>query len=386
MPSSTARPEVLYRQVFVFIDGTNNSPITGQTNVQRLYGLLARNDEQITYYQPGVGTLEPVGAIGGVWRRTLTFVDKTTAFMMKRHVCSAYEFLSETVLDDDDVHLFGFSRGAFTARVLAGMIASVGILHPGMREMTNFAWKAYMLADNGEQGRKRLEKFKAVYSRNMRIRFLGLWDTVSSAGFPWAPAHYPLADSNLQIQCVAHAISVDERRVGFEARRWGERDEMNQVLNEFWFPGAHSDVGGGYADSESMLASISLAWMIERLPRRAKIKWRWGTSVDEPVLGLDVEEATRVAAAQATHDESQKWRWKWLEYLPLPRWRLDRTGAGKPKLSLRPHHRERRSIGADERIHESVRILMSLNDKYRPTNAMESLEERKRLETSESQA
>lgn len=362
-------PATTYRQVYVFIDGTNNSPITGMTNVQRLYAMLDRTDKQITYYQPGVGTLEPVGVIGQAWVNILTFIDKTTAFMMKRHVCAAYEFLSETVLDDDDIYIFGFSRGAFTARVLAGMIARVGILHPGMREMTHFAWKTYLLSGKPNENKARLDKFKSVYSRNVSIKFLGLWDTVSSAGLPWAPTDYPLADFNPSVENVAHAMAIDERRVGFELRRWKGHTSTKQDVNETWFAGVHSDVGGGYDEKNSTLAKISLSWMIDRLSSQTKMKWRMGANVSEKVLNLDVATAVKAAAKQERHDESLKWQWKWLEYIPLPRWSSE---GGKPVFRMRPHLRARRQMHPSEHIHASVQLLVQLGQ-YEPTNASDAL-------------
>ena len=362
-------PATTFRQIYIFIDGTNNSPITGMTNVQRLYAMLDRTDKQITYYQPGVGTLEPVGAIGQAWVNVLTFIDKTTAFMMKRHVCSAYEFLSETVLDDDDIYIFGFSRGAFTARVLAGMIARVGILHPGMREMTHFAWKTYLLSGKSHESKERLDKFKAVYSRNVSIKFLGLWDTVSSAGLPWAPTDYPLADTNPNVRSVAHAMSIDECRVGFEVRKWKDHTSKRQDVKQVWFAGVHSDVGGGYDEKNSSLAKISLYWMIQRLSSQTKMKWRMGANVSEKVLNLDVTTAVKAAANQERHDESLKWQWKWLEYVPLPRWSSD---AGKPAFRMRPHLRARRNIRPGEEIHPSVQLLMQ-HGQYEPANVNDAL-------------
>lgn len=371
------------RRLVICLDGTNNEPGKARTNVQRLYRVIARlPDKQLTYYQPGVGTLEPIGALTTFWRRILMLADSAGGWMMKRHVCSAYEYLCENYRHGDEIYLFGFSRGAQAARVLAGMLTTVGLLHPGMREMVPFAWKAYtswapfsavgqiakLLGHRQKKQKKRsyfvrANGFKGTFSRPVRIRFLGLWDTVSSVGAPWNPKIYNFSDSNHGVDMVRHALSLDEHRVSFEPKPWFKATERQDV-KQVWFPGVHADIGGGYAGRATETAKISLAWMIAELKT---------TSISFDQKGLeraklpDLSNAKMVgkAASRSRHDELQKLRWKIPEILPLPRW-LRQDGVWK--LALKPHLGARRKLPDDACIHSSVGCRMEHDRNYRPGN------------------
>jgi uncharacterized protein (DUF2235 family) len=342
------------RRLVLCIDGTNNEPLAGRTNVQRLYRMLARTPTQLTYYQPGVGTIAPYGVLGGLRRRALMVLDSVSAWMLQRHVCATYRYLMSHYEDGDEIAIFGFSRGAYAARVLAGMLHKVGLLHEGMDEMVAFAWKTYAEAPIGEAS----NRFRKTYARRFgNIRFLGLWDTVSAVGTPWKPRTFHYTFGNPIVESVRHAVALDERRAMFVQNLWTHDAVDGQDLKEVWFAGAHSDVGGGYPDDEAGLSLIALAWML----REAQAA---GIAIDddavEPFLGAaPVAPQTRVGAlvarhhADVQHDELARHRWwRVVEYLPLPRWRPDAAGVWYRRFRC---HRERaRTVAPTATIHRSV--------------------------------
>ncbi len=366
------------RRIAICIDGTNNKPGETRTNVQRLYSMLPRiPGEQLTYYQPGVGTLEPIGVLGRGSRRTMMLVDMASAVMLKRHACAAYEFLCQTYLDGDEIYLFGFSRGAHTARVIAGMLGTVGILHPGMHEMVSFAWDAYsswspLCAEahtqdestaRGRQSRawhNRTRNFNRTYSRPARVKFLGLWDTVSSVGLPWAPTLYNYTDSNPIVDIVRHAVSLDERRVFYVNRPWtGTSGDIKEV----WFAGVHSDVGGGYAGTDA-LSKLSLAWMLSELGRVTPLAVDRAV-VDAAKLPFPGTREFQTTSISKRHDELDKVSWRFAEMLPIPRWE---QVAGKWTHRWSPHASRPRVVPGNALVHGSVETRRIQDPSYRPSN------------------
>lgn len=371
------------RRIVVCLDGTNNEPGEGRTNVQRIYGMIARiPGEQLTYYQPGVGTLEPFGVRSRLWRRILMTTDAASGWMIKRHVCSAYEYLCEEYRDGDEIYLFGFSRGAQAARILAGMLTAVGLLHPGMREMVPFAWKTYTgwspfmgaaterdspEARMRKRGKRdyyrRVDRFKESFSRPVGIRFMGLWDTVSSLGLPWNPQLYNFSVSNSGVAMVRQALSLDERRVNFQPSLFVQ-NAPHQDVDQVWFPGVHSDVGGGYSGRAADTAKISLAWMLREL---AKTGIRFDQrNIDRSKLpDLANPNIVGKAAARSDKDELRKFGWKLMEILPVPHWQFE---AGGWRYRLRPHAFAPRRLPPGARIHASVYLRRERVPGYAPSN------------------
>src|SRR3954471_21430454 len=105
-------------------------------------------------------------------------------------------------------------------------------------------------------------KFKATFSRECKPHFVGLWDTVSSVGWAYDPVTLPYTYANPDIEIGRHAISIDERRCAFRQNLWSNKTTANQNIEQLWFAGVHSDVGGGYTESESGLAKVCLEWML----------------------------------------------------------------------------------------------------------------------------
>jgi uncharacterized protein (DUF2235 family) len=207
-------------------------------------------------------------------------------------IVRGYTFISRHYRPGDEIHIVGFSRGAYTARALAGMIAKVGLLNPASYDPNDKA-EAYRLGvaawckSKGVtlQGADRLtsvathflnfvQSFFASQLRadalipDVKIKSVGVWDTVGSLGIPVyaGDARYDLfrfADNKLssQIENGFHAMAIDELRIDFPVARWDAREGIRQV----WFAGAHSDVGGGYLQAECGLSDIGLGWMMEQL-------------------------------------------------------------------------------------------------------------------------
>jgi uncharacterized protein (DUF2235 family) len=379
---TTRYTEGMGKRIVLCIDGTNNDPLHGRTNVSRFFRMLCKAPgEQVVYYQPGVGTLDPESArssarlwLGRVW-------DLATAWLIGRHVASAYRFLMDCHEEGDEIFLFGFSRGAYTCRVLAGMLTKVGLLRRGHQEMVGFAWELYKPLKNFPQA----GRFKKHYAKEAPIRFMGLWDTVRSVGTPWRPRTFAHTVNNHGVQTVRHALALDERRVFYPTNLWAEKPPDGQDVLQVWFPGAHADVGGGYTgDQHPGLGAIPLAWMvreskaagvtfIEEEARR--LLWRKETRVPKD---LTVESVTDEFVQEPDHDEIERHMyWRLLEFLPLPRWAPNGQEGGKENWMREWawHRGNRRTVPANTFLHVSVRLRQQRVATYRPGNVPEWLGE-----------
>ena len=220
-----------------------------------------------------------------------------------QHVIAGYKFIMRYYNQGDKIYIFGFSRGAFTARFLARMIATVGLLSRGNEEMVAFAYKSYQDYELGGgrwgtalQAENYMSSFKTTFCRaKVRVHFLGLFDTVNSVGlFDWPFSRTKYLPSVLETAAhVRHAVAIDERRAKFKAALL-QQDKKNanhatEDIKEVYFPGQHGDVGGGWLaegkldvseeDDPLQLSDISLEWMIseiENLPIKKpehRISW-----------------------------------------------------------------------------------------------------------------
>ena len=354
------------QRIVICIDGTSNQPLGNRTNVIRFYRMLHQQaGQQTAYYQPGVGTLRPNAVASRLRQNWWRLMDKASATMLYRHVSSAYRYLMTHYRAGDSVCLLGFSRGAYSARVLAGMLAKVGLLHTGHEEMIRFAWDVYRAKRNYQQA----GRFRKTFSRPLEIQFMGLWDTVSSVGKPWRPHVYPYTFNNPIVHRLRHAVSLDEHRAMFLPNLWTHEPKAHQDVQQVWFAGVHADVGGGYADDESQLAMISLAWMV-REARAAGLIFD-----DHEVANLlipagrggkppppDVATVSQRFAGGPAHDELNKRGWKLVEWLPLPRWQVNDQGHYQRRW--RWHRGRHRVPPANAQIHHSVRLRQELQPGY----------------------
>ena len=132
------------RNIVLCLDGTSNKYASANTNVVKLYAMLDRTRiDQLSYYQPGIGTIAPPGIWGKFKQWFVTRLDLAIAWLLSDHVTDAYRFLMRYYQDGDRIFVFGFSRGAYTARVLAGMLHKVGLLTQGNEELIPFAWDMF---------------------------------------------------------------------------------------------------------------------------------------------------------------------------------------------------------------------------------------------------
>ena len=244
------------KNIVICCDGTGNEYGRNNTNVVETYALVEKDQEQIAYYDPGVGT--------GGWEyheetgdlRAMS--DQVTGKGLQRNVEDAYRRLMQCYESGDRVYLFGFSRGAFTVRSLAGMLHKCGLLNEGHENLVEYASRIYNTEGNDDNA----TGFRRTFGRGCPIEFIGVWDTVESlvlnAGKRWH-------DHTLspEVAFGYHALSIDERRRDFPPCLWNEADVgKGQTIEQVWFAGVHSDVGGWY--EERGLSNIALRWMLEK--------------------------------------------------------------------------------------------------------------------------
>jgi uncharacterized protein (DUF2235 family) len=348
------------KNIVICCDGTNNEVVGDQTNVLRLFRMVIRDETQMTFYDAGVGTkADPTAQ--WPWRRfARKRLDSAIGVSVRAHVLEGYRFLMDHYVADDRVFLFGFSRGAYTVRALAGMIKRCGLLHPEYANLADYAWAVFTDEDRSGDRRSLFggpARIKKVFGREAEVHFLGAWDTVSSFGWMWDLLTIPNTATNDIIRHVRHAVSIDEKRRCFQPNHF--RPPTGQDCKEVWFAGVHADVGGGYPDEEAGLARIALEWMV----REAK---SCGLAVDqlresEMFRRMGDESIPHALAKQ--HDESIRPAWRLIGWLP----RRAFDSARDESVWTWPNWAAARKIGENALIHQSVETRISnpmLN--YRP--------------------
>lgn len=260
------------KRLVVCCDGTWNTPdekdqgadtCTNVTKVALAVALQdARGAQQLVFYQKGVGTGRLQHLSGGVFGLGLS-----------ANVLEAYMFLVQNYEPGDELFLFGFSRGAYTARSTAGFIRNSGLLR---REQANRLRDAYELyRDRSSTTHPRSVEarlFRKTFAWETRIKFIGVWDTVGALGVPNLPtvpalsARWKFHDVTLSsyVDNAFQALAIDERRKSFQPTLWqqGQPAPADQKLEQVWFSGVHSNVGGGYRDSG--LSDLALGWMVHK--------------------------------------------------------------------------------------------------------------------------
>ena len=245
------------RKLAVLFDGTWNT-IKDRTNVVRLSELLATGsdggEQPKPFYDPGVGVHALDWLSGGMF-----------GFGLSKNIRDGYGWLAENFRPGDELFLFGFSRGAYTARSLAGLIRKCGILRVADKGLIQQAYDLYrdkdIHPDNPEAA-----AFRASFAQETRIRFIGVWDTVGNLGIPatgvpFSRDYYQWHDTELSkiVDYAYHALAIDEHRKDFAPAVWTVRKPENVEVEQRWFVGAHSNVGGGYRNDP--LPKLALAWL-----------------------------------------------------------------------------------------------------------------------------
>jgi uncharacterized protein (DUF2235 family) len=260
------------KRVVICCDGTGNSfeNVAEESNVIKLYSSLKVNADQVCYYHPGVGTMGAPNARGRIEKEWTKIKGLAFGSGLLPIVGDAYRFLMDNYADGDEIYLFGFSRGAYTVRVLASLIHVYGMLCAGNHELIPYILSMYAKnskdADHKHRTFQSDEAFKWQFSHAfpVTIKFCGIWDTVSSYGWAYDPIDLPFLGSNPILEIGRHAVSIDERRCFYQDNLWGEPTE-GQDFRQVWFRGVHSDVGGSYEEPTSGLAKIALEWMLVQL-------------------------------------------------------------------------------------------------------------------------
>ena len=273
------------RQLVICCDGTNNNLTGGEkdTNVVKLVQLVAQSvpdPERIVFYDPGVGNageLPGVTVIDRINRVKQRWVSLALGRGVYENMAECYQFLMQNYQDGDQIYIFGFSRGAFTARSLSGLINQFGILQPHMVSMLPTLLQVYFsnrskVGDQFQAIAQQTPKlFAAPASRYVEIQFVGVWDTVDSVGM-WPFSAKITAKPTVQNKCfvnVRHALALDEHRFQFKPRLYSDnnghyRTKSGAVasIQQLWFHGAHCDVGGGYRLAETAISEQALRWMV----------------------------------------------------------------------------------------------------------------------------
>src|SRR5690242_6523688 len=269
------------KNIVICCDGTGNEINANLSNVLKLFRILRKNDEQTVFYDPGVGTISSSDPWSRLKSNAFSVLGLATGYGLDENVLDAYRFLLDTFTEGDRLYLFGFSRGAYTIRVLAGFLRLVGLLHPPQRNLCEYALTAYKKAaeKNDFQIAWRFEQIAAT--RRVPIRFMGVWDTVSSVIVPRPDRLYlpslqelPYTRTNSYVEVFRQAISIDERRRLVRLNRWTDPQEYKpnpfdpagakpQDIKQVWFAGVHVDIGGGYPETESGPAKYPLGWLID---------------------------------------------------------------------------------------------------------------------------
>lgn len=282
------------KTIVLFSDGTGNSSAKlFRTNVWRMYEAIeldAAGARQVVFYDEGVGNsgFKPLAALGGIF-----------GWGLRRNVVQLYSFLCRNYEPGAHIYLFGFSRGAFTVRMLAGLIASQGVVDyrseadlahqaadafrsyirpriprfPPMRWILPL-WRAIVwLLLRGKRKLLRQRRYDVAANHDVRIRFVGVWDTVSAYGGPFVelvrafddwirPLTFGDRKLSPKVEIGRHALALDDERDAFHPVPWDEPWGTDRHwIRQVWFAGMHADVGGGYPDDS--LAFVSLAWMME---------------------------------------------------------------------------------------------------------------------------
>ncbi len=296
------------RDLLVFCDGTSNTLTAGRrdTHVLRLYEhvRLAPPDpggrERIAFYDPGVGApdaappTDPLDFVQRLWERLAGLASGRGVY---ENIAQAYLFLVRHWRGPQDrIFIFGFSRGAFTARAVAGMVNRFGLVEPQHETLLPTLLNLYFAHAGQASGlHKALDRllgarpgrdavaeqirrdFTSPAGREAQVHWVGVWDTVESVGLAIGMRRSLGGTAGLRgkrIRHVRHALALDERRLAFVPQLYEEPGDItgpDQTLEQRWFPGAHTDVGGGQPKAEAGLAEDTLAWMAQELSRELAI-------------------------------------------------------------------------------------------------------------------
>jgi uncharacterized protein (DUF2235 family) len=350
------------KRIVVCFDGTGNTPESGEnpTNVVKIMRALAKQTDdsqihQVAFYDAGIGTYNAMDkVIGGISGR---------GFGGK--VKDGYRFIANNFVlnrdtdERDEIYIFGFSRGAYTAYSLARFIECVGLLPKWEMNHLPNAWQKYRNAKPNEFGQKASQEAlkDSLAYMDVRIQCLGLWDTVAAVGkTPKTILKEQAGFIPANVDNIFHALAIDERRNAFTPLmfEW-PTDAPTQPPNrieQVWFAGAHSNVGGGYP--RCGLSNAALHWMCSRVRKTTNLEFRDIYLKDAPQLP-DPVGGTVVDSSWV----------RWLKNLQKSDRMIMGLNTGKKKAKNAPR---KGTSFVNEKVHESViQRIEGLGD-YRPKN------------------
>ncbi|STX55670.1 Uncharacterized conserved protein [Legionella beliardensis] len=261
------------KRIVICCDGTWSFPdkavngLSVKTNVAKIASAVLETDadiKQLMFYEPGVGTR-------GNWFKRA--IDAATGSGLSENMLNAYRYLIHNYEPGDELFFFGFSRGAFTVRTLAGMIRNCGILRHNAMDKINKAFELYRSRTKDSHPKSTestLFRRTYAYSNITPIKFIGVWDTVGALGNPLLlngivtkPNSFHDYDLSSTVEYAYHALAINEERWFFQPALWlKDKKDTHQTVEQTWFIGGHCDVGGGALLAG--LSDIALTWMAEK--------------------------------------------------------------------------------------------------------------------------
>jgi uncharacterized protein (DUF2235 family) len=321
------------KRIAYFADGTWDTA-DNNTNVYRLFKATPITAEQIPMYDDGVGS------DGNPLWKLLGGAFGTGLF---QKIKDGYTKIAHVYEEGDSLFLFGFSRGAYTARCLAGMIAACGLPTQNFSDdLVETAFQAYRQRDKRQA---LLDTLKDNHMFDARITMIGVWDTVGSLGIPSVfgnvdPLLYGFLDTGLHPDVLSayHGLAIDEKRAQFPPTLWTSDPTDGQTIEQIWFSGVHGDVGGGEPDDTpgtTALSDITLGWIMSKAS----------------ALGLQIDPGVLAQYA-----------------VPLdPELSMDQLHTSWTIINGMPAHR---TIADDSAISNSVKVRCRFENAYRPSNLL----------------
>ena len=292
------------KRLAIFLDGTWNT-LNNNTNVWRLKSLCDPTAPgQLVYSSQGVGTRIGEKVRGGI-----------VGYGLDNEIVDAYTWLVQAYEEGDEIFIFGFSRGAYAARSLSGLISKCGVLRPGAplsieqlyaryRRRTEPTIRTLLVTDPARLAGIE-ERWLVAHCVPADVKFMGIWDTVGSVGNPLSSlrtrvAKYRFLDTHLYRSntYAFHALALDEQRRAFEPTFWTQTADNDKVatcprrsldaIEQRWFVGAHANVGGGYPSD--ILAQAPLKWILDKAAQHG-LAFRPGFSLDAPAPNAEIADS-----------------------------------------------------------------------------------------------
>lgn len=247
------------KNIVICCDGTGNEVEGNLSNVLKLFRIAQKNAGQRVYYSPGIGTIGSQDQWTRLKQNSKAVFGLATGYGLDADILGAYRFISEQFEDDDSIFLFGFSRGAYTVRALAGFIHMVGLLPPDQLNVANYALTSYKRASEDNDLSIAWNFSRIIGGRRATIKYIGVWDTVASVLVPRRDRivptllTLPYTRINPSVQIFRHAMAIDERRRMFRLNRWNAPQPFvanpfdtiapyqSQDIKQVWFAGVHAD-------------------------------------------------------------------------------------------------------------------------------------------------